>query len=364
MKTHFRGLTKKVLLATAVSFVLLLLSGTTSAQWSGSTNIYYNSGNVGIGTTSPISGGGGASWLTINGSSYSGGVVYGVSGTAKGYTYYDNSVGAMSMQSASGVPLALTINGTSALFIDTSRNVGIGTTSPGGLLHVATTSASDTFRLQYNNGSNGGNWTINPFISGVSNGGLSFLDSQHSTVPLVISDAGNVGIGKTNPSEKLEVVGNINVSGSGAGNIYLSGTINAKYQDVAEWVPSSEQNPVGTVVVLDSTRSNQVISSTQAYDTRVAGVVSEKPGIALGESGANKVLVATTGRVLVKVDASNGPIHIGDLLVTSDIPGLAMKSEPITIGNRKMHMPGTLIGKALEPLEKGSGKILVLLSLQ
>ncbi len=96
----------------------------------------------------------------------------------------------------------------------------------------------------------------------------------------------------------------------------------------------------------------------------VAGVVSEKPGIALGESGANKVLVATTGRVLVNVDASNGPIHIGDLLVTSDVPGLAMKSEPITIGNRKMHMPGTLIGKALEPLEKSSGRILVLLSLQ
>jgi hypothetical protein len=98
--------------------------------------------------------------------------------------------------------------------------------------------------------------------------------------------------------------------------------------------------------------------------TRAWRESSEKPGIALGEGGANKVLVATTGRVLVKVDASNGPIHIGDLLVTSDIPGLAMKSEPITIGNRKMHMPGTLIGKALEPLAKGSGRILVLLSLQ
>ena len=66
----------------------------------------------------------------------------------------------------------------------------------------------------------------------------------------------------------------------------------------------------------------------------------------------------------VKADASNAPIHIGDLLVTSDLPGLAMKSEPITIGNRKIHTPGTLIGKALEPWEKGSGKILVLLSLQ
>ena len=120
----------------------------------------------------------------------------------------------------------------------------------------------------------------------------------------------------------------------------------------------------GTVVVLDTTRSNHVISSTEAYDTRVAGVISERPGLVMGENGEGKVLVATTGRIMVNVDATNGPIHIGDLLVTSDIPGVAMKSEPITIGNRKIHTPGTLIGKALAPLEKGSGKILVLLSLQ
>jgi hypothetical protein len=30
----------------------------------------------------------------------------------------------------------------------------------------------------------------------------------------------------------------------------------------------------------------------------------------------------------------------------------------------QLHRPGTLIGKALEPLKRGSGKILVLLSLQ
>ena len=96
----------------------------------------------------------------------------------------------------------------------------------------------------------------------------------------------------------------------------------------------------------------------------MAGVISEQPGIALGEKGESKVLVATTGRVRVKVDAARAPIHIGDLLVTSDVPGLAMKSEPIEFHGRKMHMPGTLIGKALEPLEKGSGTILVLLSLQ
>jgi hypothetical protein len=185
---------------------------------------------------------------------------------------------------------------------------------------------------------------------------------------------GNVGLGTAPSSQyKLDVNGATNITGNisviGTGNINAVGTITggnivAKYQDVAEWVPSSEAIPGATVVVLDATKSNQVVRSTQAYDTRVAGVISEQPGIVLGEGGANKVLVATTGRVLVKVDAANGPIHIGDLLVTSDIPGVAMKSEPLKLGGRLMHMPGTLIGKALEPLKKGSGKILVLLSLQ
>jgi hypothetical protein len=174
------------------------------------------------------------------------------------------------------------------------------------------------------------------------------------------SAAGNVGIGTTSPSSKLDVTGNAHVSG----NLTVDGNIAAKYQDMAEWVPTSEQLATATVVVLDASKTNHVISSSQAYDTRVAGVISEQPGIALGESGAGKVLVATTGRVKVKVDASRGPIRIGDLLVTSDVPGMAMKSEPIILGGRSMHMPGTLIGKALEPLEKGKGEILVLLSLQ
>jgi hypothetical protein len=100
------------------------------------------------------------------------------------------------------------------------------------------------------------------------------------------------------------------------------------------------------------------------YDTTVAGVVSAKPGLALGESAPSKELIATTGRVRVRADASQSPIRIGDLLVTSGRPGMAMRSEPIEVGGAKIHRPGTLIGKALEPLQSGQGEILVLLSLQ
>jgi len=169
-----------------------------------------------------------------------------------------------------------------------------------------------------------------------------------------IDSQGRVGIGTPRPAADLHVVG----------DVVVSGNIAAKYQDVAEWVKTPSSLPAGTVVVIDSTGSGGVLPAAEAYDARVAGVVSDQPGVLLGEGGADKAKIAHSGRVKVKVDAAYGTVAVGDLLVTSPTPGYAMRSTPVAVGNAMMHRPGTLLGKALEPITEGQGEILVLLILQ
>lgn len=231
--------------------------------------------------------------------------------------------------------------------------VGISTMSPGSELDVngRIRMSQSTNSSEFFTGSSGGIMGLH--IGSRSNMPLS-LYTNSSGPQFVLATSGNVGIGTTAPAAMLHV----------AGNVQVDGNIAAKYQDVAEWVPAASKLAPGTVVILGGTKPNEVTASDKAYDTKVAGVVSDKPGLILGEGGDNQVKVAHIGRVKVKVDASYGAVQIGDLLVTSATPGYAMRSQPVSIGSATIHQPGTLIGKALESLEGGQGEVLVLLTLQ
>ena len=287
-----------------------------------SNSVGYFPGKLGIGNSSPIYS------LDVNGGTNS--------FRAKAATVSSGDAIA-TFENSSGVQMIVRGNGF----------LGVGTTSPAYKLHVEGGLINASGGLCIN---------ADCKTSWSQVGGSSQWSNGTGSINYT---AGNVGIGTSTPTKTLDVVGDLHASGTITG-----GTIVAKYQDVAEWVESPQELAAGTVVVLDTSKSNQVVAATRAYDTRVAGVISLKPGITLGEQREGRVLVATTGRVKVRVDATHGPIRIGDLLVTSGRDGFAMKSRPVNVGGMRIHRPGTLIGKALEPLEKGTGEILVLLSLQ
>ena len=126
----------------------------------------------------------------------------------------------------------------------------------------------------------------------------------------------------------------------------------------------------GDVLLISTTTDRTLVKSTQAYSTLVAGVYATKPGVLLTEdqvaanaiTGANPLLrqipMGVIGVIPTKVCNQNGPVKRGDILVTSDKPGYAMKAD------LNILKPGQAIGKALEEFNGVTGRIRVLVNVK
>ncbi|MBI5220839.1 MAG: hypothetical protein HY978_03325, partial [Candidatus Liptonbacteria bacterium] len=166
------------------------------------------SGNVGIGSTSP------GYKLDVAGTgAFSQPVVVGTPTAASHATtksYVD------SMFTGSG---QWTTSGTN-IYSSLAGNVGIGTTAPAARLHVYGTAVSDA-RISIQNGGTGGRlWDIYSTNSSFSQGAgkllfyRNWVDGSGGT--MVLDESGNVGIGTTGPEAKLQVgVG----TAAGAGDV-------------------------------------------------------------------------------------------------------------------------------------------------
>jgi hypothetical protein len=80
-------------------------------------------------------------------------------------------------------------------------------------------------------------------------------------------------------------------------------------------------------------------------------VISDSASVSMATPEGRQPL-ALSGFVKVKVDTRYGAVHPGDLLTSSPTPGHAMVA--------KEDRPGTIIGKAVEPLDAGTGRVLML----
>jgi hypothetical protein len=144
----------------------------------------------------------------------------------------------------------------------------------------------------------------------------------------------------------------------GHGTVFANGGFRPFGADFAESVAvkgSAEQYAPGDLLVIDASGERRLSLSQAPYSTLVAGIYSTKPGVVASTHRVDEALpnsevpLAVVGIVPCKVSAENGPIQAGDLLVTSATPGHAMK------GTDRSLMLGAVVGKALEPLQKGTG---------
>ncbi|MEK6644692.1 MAG: hypothetical protein AABZ08_12380 [Planctomycetota bacterium] len=176
-----------------------------------------------------------------------------------------------------------------------------------------------------------------------------------------------------NPNGTNRFVEGINWDGGATATIKFHIDANGSYNaggDFAEAMPAvggKNSYEPGDVLILSQDHPGGIEKCHRAADCKVAGVYSTRPGM-IGISGndetrinSDDIPVAITGIVPTKVSAENGAIRIGDLLTTSSTPGHAMRASATMVSGVSIYSTGTILGKAIEPLEKGKGMIRVLL---
>ncbi len=126
----------------------------------------------------------------------------------------------------------------------------------------------------------------------------------------------------------------------------------------------------------------QVTKAAAASSTAVAGVVLSRYNIAattgepeqLARSGeqvtlegpvppGGYLLLVVQGPARVKASAISGAIHPGDIVSSSSMTGHAARPTPLGAEGTSAVLPGTILGKALEPLDSGDRLIYIYVTL-
>ncbi len=199
---------------------------------------------------------------------------------------------------------------------------------------------------------------------------------------------GNLGIGTTTPTTKLDIIGNASVSAilevggntllrssasisahlelvgnaSIGGNVVIAGNCSDApggggcTADYAEVYVRDPSDPMSAGDLLSLNPATGKVTKASHTNSNLIGVFTSAPGALIGQRSnsiqlgigtnvmsaldSDEVPVALIGRVPVRVSLENGPISIGDRLSVSSTPGIAAKATSA----------GMTAGIAMEPL--------------
>jgi trimeric autotransporter adhesin len=228
-----------------------------------------------------------------------------------------------------GTSMEFNVDGSNAIFIDSSLRVGIGTTLPAQKLDVSGTVSADRYLSTSSSAS------LPSF--GVSSGNGIYLAganiigfSTNSTERVRIDASGNVGIGTSSPSQKLHIDGSVRITGA----IYdsnnaagTSGQVLSSTGTGTDWVSLSEISGVdgtGTANYISKWSDTDTITDSQIQDDGTTVGIGQAPSTAkltvsgdiqtaapetttasawkLGTTNLGGVFVATADYVTVEVN--------------------------------------------------------------
>ena len=339
--------------------------------------------NVGIGTASP------SNLLHLKAATNP--VIRLEGASDSGYVDYNGT--RLQLSAGGGSMYFVAGNGTK-MTLDSSGNVGIGT-SPSSFLHLSKTTASGTYRTEMRIDNQDQRTTIASYYqSGVAQKTILRSEAISSGAAIPISfELGVTEVGRFDTSGTLSLTGGsggaqlkmwnggdlviYNQDNTGTVSIYCDTAAQAKvngavvpgtngtydlgttslrwntiwgkassavYADLAENYEADQNYEPGTVVEFGGEFE---ITEAKANSTRVAGIVSTNPGYLMNsEAKGNFIIpIGLVGRVPCKVV---GPVFKGDMMVSAG-DGYAIASSAPDVG--------TVIGKALENLAGGVGVI-------
>jgi hypothetical protein len=347
-------MTPRILMA-SVPYALTA-PGSTGGYWQQlGSNIYYNSGNVGIGTATPTSAlevngevtvskndgprltfkdntlgyerpriSFGGDYLAVFDGDSTSGHVFSFMNNFNSVRDYDATLSIHGRTTGSwGTALSLTHNGTHGiistdvgdiLLMPASGNVGIGTTTPGAKLDVGG-------QVKIADGTQGAGKLLTSDASGLASWQTGVAGSQWTTNGSSIHyNSGNVGIGTATPGAKLDVGGQVKIADGtqGAGKILTSDA-----SGLASWqtgVAGSQWTTAGPSIYYSGRVGIGTSLPTDSLEVNGGVTISKNDGPRLTfkdyNMGGDRPRISFNGDFLTIFDGDAATEHIYSLMNT------------------------------------------------